>query len=104
MVSWRRFAIEKLKGNAEFQIPLEGKENFDKERHYTKAEYQELVKTFQQCQEELISLIESREGDEWLNEIVPGSKYKMRYLLQGIVHHDIYHAGQIALLHASVKE
>ena len=104
MVSWRQFAIEKLKGNAEFLISLEGKDNFDTEKNYTKDEYRKLIQTFQQCQEELISLIESREGDAWLDEIVPGSKYNMGYLLQGIIHHDVYHAGQIALLHASVKD
>ena len=102
MISWRKFAIEKLKGNADFKIELEAKVNFDPERSYSQEEYQALVGEFQRCQEEIISQMEAREGDAWLRDTVPGSKYSMHYLLQGIIQHDIYHAGQIALLHASV--
>lgn len=33
-----------------------------------------------------------------LSEIVPGRKYNYYFLLHGIVQHNLYHAGQIALL------
>jgi uncharacterized damage-inducible protein DinB len=36
--------------------------------------------------------------DEELLEIVPGHKYSVYFLLHGVVQHNIYHAGQIALL------
>ena len=40
-----------------------------------------------------------RELDEArLEEIVPGTTYSVYFLLQGVIQHDLYHAGQIALL------
>jgi len=40
-----------------------------------------------------------RELDEArLDEIVPGTTYSVYFLLQGVIQHDLYHAGQIALL------
>ena len=40
-----------------------------------------------------------RELDEsTLDEIVPGTTYSVYFLLHGVIQHDLYHAGQIALL------
>jgi uncharacterized damage-inducible protein DinB len=40
-----------------------------------------------------------RELDESrLDEIVPGTTYSVYFLLHGVIQHDLYHAGQIALL------
>ena len=33
-----------------------------------------------------------------LEEIVPGTRYSVYFLLHGVIQHDLYHAGQIALL------
>jgi uncharacterized damage-inducible protein DinB len=40
-----------------------------------------------------------RELDEArLGDIVPGTEYSVYFLLHGVIQHDLYHAGQIALL------
>lgn len=36
--------------------------------------------------------------DARLDEIVPGTEYSFYFLLHGVIQHDLYHAGQIALL------
>jgi len=33
-----------------------------------------------------------------LEDIVPGTQYSVYFLLHGVIQHDLYHAGQIALL------
>ncbi|HZM91020.1 MAG TPA: DinB family protein [Blastocatellia bacterium] len=33
-----------------------------------------------------------------LDDIVPGTEYTIYFLLHGVIQHDLYHAGQIALL------
>ena len=33
-----------------------------------------------------------------LREVVPGTPYNVYFLLHGVIQHDLYHAGQIALL------
>lgn len=39
--------------------------------------------------------------DERLGEIVPGKDYTVEYMLRGLLRHQVYHAGQIALLKKS---
>ena len=40
-----------------------------------------------------------RELDEArLDDIVPGTQYSVYFLMHGVIQHDLYHAGQIALL------
>ena len=41
----------------------------------------------------VLALPESR-----LKKIVPGKRYSLYFMLHGLVQHDLYHAGQIALL------
>ena len=36
--------------------------------------------------------------DDELHEKLPGKEYSMNFLLQGILQHNVYHAGQIAVL------
>jgi uncharacterized damage-inducible protein DinB len=36
--------------------------------------------------------------DSRLSEILPGTQYSVYFLLHGVIQHDLYHAGQIALL------
>ena len=49
-------------------------------------------------QEELITELEKRQEDEFLDEIVPGRAYDYYTMLHGIIQHDLYHCGQIAIL------
>ena len=37
-------------------------------------------------------------SDERLGQRVPGKKYNVRFMLDGVVQHELYHAGQIAIL------
>ena len=36
--------------------------------------------------------------DSRLSDILPGTEYSVYFLLHGVIQHDLYHAGQIALL------
>ena len=47
----------------------------------------------QALDETILQLEESR-----LNDRVPGQQYSVYFLLHGVVQHDLYHAGQIAIL------
>ena len=53
-------------------------------------------------QEELITELEKREDDEFLEEIVPGREYDFYTMLHGILQHDLYHSGQISILKKSL--
>ena len=98
MIAWRIFTIEKLKGNSEYLVEMNSKDDWNKEGNYSDTDCQRLIDKLKETQKELISLIKKKSSDAWLSEKVPGSKYHFHYLLNGIIQHDIYHVGQIAIL------
>ena len=46
----------------------------------------------------IIELLKQKEEDSYLSDIVPNRKYNFRFLLNGLVQHNIYHLGQVAFL------
>jgi uncharacterized damage-inducible protein DinB len=92
MISWRKFAIQRLKGDATFDLTDEM--NFPKPTTWDDA-----IEQLHQSQRELIEATKQFPVDK-LNELVPSSRLKYTYytLLHGIAQHDVYHVGQIALL------
>lgn len=55
------------------------------------------VADLQNSQTALIAALEPFTDDR-LEETVPGKKFNWYVMLHGLVHHDIYHSGQISLL------
>lgn len=90
MTAWRNYVIEKLKGNDGFELSDE--QNFPAEKDWKRA-----LANLEKSQEELIRALEVT-PDERLHQIVPNRKFKFYTMLHGIIHHDLYHTGQIVLL------
>jgi uncharacterized damage-inducible protein DinB len=93
MVLWREFTISRM-------VPDERDERYFETNDWrvldpadtglwTKG-LQELDRT----QETLVSVLR-RQSDDLLGQVVPGRAYTFDHLLNGMVQHDIYHAGQI---------
>ena len=59
--------------------------------------YKQVLKEFDETQEKITILLKSKDRT-WLSTMVPGTKFTFETLMRGIVDHDIYHIGQIALL------
>lgn len=98
MLNWKLFVIEKIKGNAEFDIEMNSVQDWNRGKEYSKEEFITLLEKVKSAHQELIRIIKSQVGDNWLDQIVPGRTHNYRYILDGIMQHDIYHSGQIALL------
>lgn len=97
MISWRELLSEHLKGHDEFSVNQ--KESFDWRRFDSNPEtvWNSLLKVLEENQQQIITLLEKGD-DSLLNQKVPQRIYNYRYLIWGIMQHDIYHLGQIALL------
>jgi len=103
MIDWRYFVVEKLKGNASFDIPLNTKEDWRENVVISSEEDKEKIfLELRDSQEELIKLIKEKK-DTWLQEITPGKEYTNDYMLQGILQHDVYHLGQINVINSQLK-
>ena len=92
MTSWRLYVINRLQGNHSFALTDE--KNFPK-----RDDWDNVLKELEETQQQLLELIEKFPVYK-LSELVPVSEHNYTYytLLNGIIHHDVYHAGQIMLI------
>lgn len=97
MTTWRIFAVRKLQGDVRFDIKTKEK-NWKTFSIVDDLEWETLQMELSLSQEELVSELEKRSSDEFLDQIVQGRDYSNYTLLHGIVNHDLYHAGQIAFI------
>jgi uncharacterized damage-inducible protein DinB len=91
MTAWRTFVCEKLEGNDAFDIDT------DEMNFPTSINLKTALKELKESQKRLLKLIEQTPIEK-LDEKVPGRPYKFKVMLNGIIHHDVYHTGQIVLL------
>jgi uncharacterized damage-inducible protein DinB len=96
MNTWMAFSLDRIKKENNFDLKtaeaLDWRKIDPKKDTWKKAlaEYEKLHK---QTVKELHT-----KDDDFLLEIVEFRKYNFRYLINGLIEHNIYHAGQIALL------
>lgn len=96
ITSWRLFAIKKVQGDALYNIEND-KMNFGEIQKVDEFELETLMMELTLSQDELTRALENKD-DRFLLEIVPGAEYTFDTLLHGIIQHDIYHSGQIAII------
>lgn len=96
VTSWRLFALKKIQGDPEYNIDNE-KMNFGEIQKVDEFELETLMMELTLSHDELIKALEARD-DQFLLEVVPGAEYNYDTLIHGIIQHDIYHSGQIAII------
>lgn len=94
MLAWRIYVIKLLETGRHH--PVSEVENFPTIEVMMMEEWTALIDHFDDSQKHLMNLIETRTID--LDAKVPEKPYRYREVLIGIIHHDIYHAGQLNLL------
>jgi len=94
LVIWRTEVLNRLKGN-DRQLSAESPENWISNNKLKKEGWEQLLSNFKQSQIELKSFLELQ-NDDFLELPYFDSNYK--YLVEGLLHHDLYHLGQIGLV------
>ena len=90
MTAWKTFVTEKLQGNESFDVSEEM--NFP-----TSKSLSEAVNSLQKSQEKLLQSLKQFPAER-LTEVVPNRPYKFFTMIHGVIHHDLYHLGQIVLI------
>jgi len=83
-------------------VSLEGDKNFPPVMDTSEAAWRRALEHAKRAHDDLVTAVASF-PDERLGDKVPGKSsepdwYNFYYMLQGVVQHELYHAGQIALL------
>jgi uncharacterized damage-inducible protein DinB len=95
IIAWEQIARRRLEGEGEIAIPDEV--NFPAVTDTSEAAWQATLQSLDASHRSLRDRIKKID-DARLEEIAPGASYSIYFLLHGVIQHDLYHAGQIALL------
>jgi len=90
MTSWRTFVTEKLIGNEGFEVT-------DATNFPVLINWPQALNSLQESQSKLLQALEQFPSER-LHEVVPNRPYKIFTMVHGIIHHDLYHLGQIVLI------
>jgi uncharacterized damage-inducible protein DinB len=95
MTTWRNYVTSRILGNTDFTVSPDI--NFP-----SSSDWAEVLKDLEKSHTELIKASEDF-PDEKLSELVPAASHKYTFytMLHGIIHHDLYHAGQIIIINNS---
>ena len=97
IAAWDGAVRRRMYGTA---VKLSGKKNFPPVVDTSEAAWAKTLEHVRQVHQELIDAVE-KFPEKSLKQQVPGKNgahYNFYYMLHGVVQHELYHAGQIALL------
>ena len=92
--AWDRAAMVRLGGE---KCQLVGKDNFPRVMKPTESAWRKALAGAKRTHDSLVRTVE-RLSESRLRERVPGKRYDFYHMLNGIAQHELYHAGQMAIL------
>jgi uncharacterized damage-inducible protein DinB len=94
IAAWDNATLRRLAGE---KCQPEGEENFPIPPKPTEAAWRKAIAQVKRTHNTLVKTV-AKLPDSRLGDRVPGKKYDFRFMLHGVVQHELYHAGQIAIL------
>ena len=94
MVAWRSYLLEHLKGNSDFDIEIDSETDWPSTEGMS---WQEVLAELEASQRNILACLQPK-TDDWLKETIGKRQFNFRFLIEGIIQHDIYHLGQINML------
>jgi uncharacterized damage-inducible protein DinB len=98
--AWDGAGLERLAGH---KCQLKAAKNFPPVGQPTEMEWRNAVKLARGTHDSLVSTVAGLSSQR-LRETVPGKRYDFYHMLHGIAQHELYHAGQIAILKKAQRE
>lgn len=96
MNTWAQFTLDRIEKKEDFDKTvlekMDWREIYPKEHTWEKG-----IAEFKVTHDLIIEALENKD-DSFLDEIVDSRKYNFRFLINGLIQHDIYHAGQLIFL------
>jgi uncharacterized damage-inducible protein DinB len=81
-------------------LQLKMRQNFPPVTDKSAAAWRKAVAQVKKAHSDLLKTVRTLANDR-LHERVPGKRYDIAFMLHGVAQHELYHAGQIALLKKS---
>lgn len=98
MVVWMIYTREMTLGNKTFRVEVNSEADWPPKHILQEKTVEDYRTQFTNLLTDLQEVLYTK-NDEWLTEPIPDRfKYSMGALLEGLIQHQVYHLGQIALL------
>jgi uncharacterized damage-inducible protein DinB len=94
VAAWDRAGLRRLSGE---KCQLKGSANFPQVPAPTEPAWREAVAAAKRTHDTLVETVAGL-SDKRLRDQVPGKRYDFYHMLHGIAQHELYHAGQMAIL------
>ncbi|MBZ5682304.1 MAG: DinB family protein [Acidobacteriia bacterium] len=94
VAAWDGAIVRRLAGQ---KLQLSGAQNFPRVGKPTEMAWRKTIAALTRTHETLVKTVASL-PDSRLRDRVPGKRYDFYFMLHGAVQHELYHAGQIAIL------
>lgn len=94
ITAWDRAVRRRLSGE---KLQLTGLQDFPRVLKPTKAAWRQAVRKCARTHDALVKTVAGL-PEPRLRDRVPGKRYDFAFMLEGVVQHELYHAGQIAIL------
>jgi len=101
MVKWRKALTERLLGNTDFQADIRDADNWPPATEQNAETWAAAKAAFAEQQKIIEEQLAKLNEDFMDTDFVPGRPY--RRLVNGVLQHDIYHLGQMALVKGLVR-
>ena len=88
-------AVQRRLGGEKLQLKAE--ENFPPVAAPSEAAWRKTLADVKRTHDQLVKTVAGL-SDERLRDRVPGKRYNFHHMLHGLAQHELYHAGQIAIL------
>ena len=96
LLTWAEFTLKSLEKAEKENITAIEKMDW-REINPADHNWEKGVAEFRQVHERIIQLLNEKD-DAFLSEMVNHRKFNFRFMLNGLIQHDIYHLGEIAYL------
>ena len=94
MITWADFTLKRIQGDKGKDLAASEKLDW-REIDPTVHTWKKGLAEFKTIHKKIVELLNEKD-DEFLKEIVDYRKYNFRFLLNGLIQHNIYHIGQVA--------
>lgn len=102
VIAWHEFTLDALAGKPFPEIEWGGPIDFPPVPD-DEIGWQNTLARLAETQIQLLDFYENRLDGRLLRRRVAGRKYDFRFLLSGLIQHDVYHFGQIGFLKRAVE-
>jgi uncharacterized damage-inducible protein DinB len=99
IAAWDEACHRRLAGH---KLQLKGDQNFPRVPKLTPAAWNKAIGEARRTHDSLVKTVAGL-PDARLRDRVPGKRYDFYHMLHGVVQHELYHAGQIAILKKAAK-